>query len=76
MGKLLRHLKSVLTICFGHTGSFVKQFQNGLPGFIELIGVVGNAFFSANGTTESDSYAPPFNSLLILQSPAVIPWPY
>ena len=45
MGKLLRHLKSMMTVCFGHAGGLVKQSQNGVPCFIELITIVGNRVF-------------------------------
>ena len=43
--KLLRHLKSMMTVCFGHAGGLVKQSQNGVPCFIELITIVGNRVF-------------------------------
>jgi hypothetical protein len=45
VGKLLRHLKGLLTICFSHTGGFMKQFQNGLSGSVELISVIGSGVF-------------------------------
>jgi hypothetical protein len=39
-GKLLRHFEGMLTICFGHAGGLLKQPQDGLPCFIELIGAL------------------------------------
>jgi hypothetical protein len=40
VGKFLSHLEGMLTVCFGHASGLVKQFQNGLPSFVELIGVI------------------------------------
>jgi hypothetical protein len=37
VGNLLGHVDSMLTICFGNTSRFVKQFQYHLACFIELI---------------------------------------
>jgi len=37
MRNLMGHIDSMLTICFGNTSCFVKQFQYHLACFIELI---------------------------------------
>ncbi len=36
VGKLLSHIKRMLTICFGHSGRLVKQSHDGLPGVVKL----------------------------------------
>ena len=41
VGKLLSHIKRMLTICFGHSGCLVKQPQNGLSRGIKLIAFPG-----------------------------------
>jgi hypothetical protein len=43
MGKLLRHLNGMLTVCFGHAGGLVKQLQNGLSCFVGRQGMRGVA---------------------------------
>jgi hypothetical protein len=39
MRKLLCHIQGVSAVFLSHAGGFVKQAQNGLPGFIELIAI-------------------------------------
>ena len=45
MRKLLCHIQGVPAVFFSHAGGFVKQFQNRLSGFIELIDNVGCRVF-------------------------------
>ena len=49
MRKLLRHVQRVPAVLLGHAGGLVKQFQDGLPRLIELIGVVRNGVFGCKG---------------------------
>ena len=45
MRKLLCHVQGVPAVFFSHAGGFVKQLQNGLSGFVELIDTVGCRVF-------------------------------
>ena len=38
IGKLLGHFECMLTVCFRNASGLVKQSQNGVPRFIELVG--------------------------------------
>jgi hypothetical protein len=40
--KLVSNSKRVLTIFFGHAGRAMQQAQNGSPGIVQGIGLVGN----------------------------------
>jgi hypothetical protein len=45
MRKLLRYVQGVPAVFFSHAGGFVKQLQNGLSGFVELIDTFGCRVF-------------------------------
>jgi hypothetical protein len=40
-------ISRLMTVCFGHAGGFLKQSQNGLACFIELIALSEAAFLAA-----------------------------
>ena len=61
MRELLGHIESMFAIRFGHVRGLVQQLQNGLPGVVELIGIIGSRIFRRKGNTDSDWYVPPLD---------------
>src|SRR5208282_4463769 len=49
MRELLGHIESMFAIRFGHVRGLVQQLQNGLPGVVELIGIIGSRIFRRKG---------------------------
>ena len=62
MRELLGHIESMFAIRFGHVRGLVQQPQNGLPGIVELIGIIGSRIFRRKGAMMvSGWYVPPLD---------------
>ena len=71
--ELLGHLERMLAVCFGYAGSFVKQLQNSLACFIELIRMTSNSVLRWKPAAKSAFISYRASSLIDVH-PFVISW--